>query len=368
VVTVAEFHDANAARLRDWPFELNATATHDTKRGEDARVRIAALSEIPDEWQRRVSEWMRLNARHRTRVAGAWAPDRNDEYLFYQALIGAWPADAIPLGVPHGFIDRISGYMDKAIREAKVHTSWIDEDPAYGPAVQRFVREVLTGRTAERFLRSFAELFARVVRAGVANSLAQLVIKATVPGVPDFYQGTELWDLSFVDPDNRRPVDFEHRRAMLDAMLPLIGRLEDGASIGDEVDALLRAWPDGRIKLFVTACLLRLRRRQRDLFLRGGYAVLEPDGPLADHVVAFERRAGDRAIVIVAPRLTTGLESDGLLPRGERAWKQTAVKLGLSASHYRHLLTGERVAAHGDRLALADVCRTLPIAVLSADA
>jgi (1->4)-alpha-D-glucan 1-alpha-D-glucosylmutase len=369
-----EFHASNSQRLADWPLELIATATHDAKRGEDARARIDVISEIPGEWRRGVAEWMRVNGRNRTKVEGAWAPDRNDEYLFYQALVGAWPADAastpVPARAPQPLVDRMAEYMQKAVREAKLHTSWIHEQADYGRAVAQFVERTLASRTSARFLASFLPLQRRIARAGMVNSLAQLALKIASPGVPDFYQGTELWDLSLVDPDNRRPVDFGSRRTLLDSLQPLMQRLGAGQAIARDVDELIEQWFDGRIKLLVAACGLRLRRDHPELLLSGGYEPLTAEGAAADHLIGFARCDGSDTLLVIAPRLTASLPADERsLPRGARAWRDAQVLLPASASaeRYRHVITGEVVeAAHG-RLPAADVFRTSPVALLWAD-
>jgi (1->4)-alpha-D-glucan 1-alpha-D-glucosylmutase len=311
---------------------------------------------------------MRTNGRNRTNVQGSWAPDRNDEYLFYQALLGTWPAGATAPAdrAPDDLIARMTAYMRKAVREAKVHTSWIHEDQAYGAAVERFVARTLGGRTAARFLGSFVPFVGPVAEAGMVNSLAQLVLKLASPGVPDFYQGAELWDLSLVDPDNRRPVDFEGRQAMLSDLEPLLARVESGASSGSDVGALLDRWQDGRIKLFITACGLRFRRAHSDLMLSGGYTALDPQGPAAAHIVAFSRHDDTGTLVAVVPRLTTRLvAADRPLPLGEPAWGTTIVPLlPVPAGVYRHVITGEAVDAPGARLRVADALRTCPVALL----
>jgi (1->4)-alpha-D-glucan 1-alpha-D-glucosylmutase len=338
-------------------------------------MRINALSERPEAWRRAVSEWMRVNGRHRSKIGGGWAPDRNDEYLFYQTLIGVWPAepaqDPVPEHAPHDLVARVSRYMQKAAREAKVHTSWIDEDQAYGGAVTRFVEQTLGGRTAARFLRSFAPFVRDVARAGMVNSLAQLVLKLASPGVPDFYQGTELWDLSLVDPDNRRDVDFAHRRQTLAELLPQILSIEDGRAGGPAFSDLLDHWEDGRIKLFITAIGLRFRRRHAAVVLDGAYAPLQPDGPASDHLVAFARHHASGTLLAVAPRLVASLTADGrTLPLGESTWTSTRILLPdtLQSMHYRHLMTGETipVTREPDRsvIAVADLFRTSPVALL----
>ena len=262
-----------------------ATATHDAKLGEDVRARLAVLSELTEEWSRSVSRWRRANQAHRTVVDGVPAPDRNDEYRFYQALVGVWPFDsdsatALAQGKPvtrqptDEFVARLREYMHKSIKEAKVHTTWINENRAYDAATARFVERSLTGAGGARFLPLLLPLTQRVARLGIVNSLAQVALKLTSPGVPDFYQGTELWDLSLVDPDNRRPVDFEHRARLLHGLEDLLGPLPihettDSTDHAARVAELLAAWPDGRVKLFLTACGLRLRRSDPDLFHAG---------------------------------------------------------------------------------------------------
>jgi (1->4)-alpha-D-glucan 1-alpha-D-glucosylmutase len=314
---------------------------------------------------------MRINGRHRTKIHGAWAPDRNEEYLFYQTLIGAWPAEAasapIPAAAPPDLLDRLAAYMQKAIREARVHTSWIHENAEYEQAVSNFVRRTLTGRTAARFLASFAPFQRRVAQAGMVNSLAQLVLKLASPGVPDFYQGTELWDLSLVDPDNRRAVDFAERRALLHGLRPVLDQLEAGTAVGREIRGLLDRWIDGRIKLFVTACGLRFRREHPGLLLAGAYHPLESDGPAANHLVAFARRDGSGTLLAIVPRLLTSLAGgSGSPPNGPADWASTRILLPewAEAATYRHVLTGVTVETTDRHLPAATVFATSPVALL----
>ena len=370
-----DFHAVNRHRLAEWPLELLATATHDTKRGEDVRARISVLSEIPDEWRKAVVEWMRVNGRHRTKIQGAWAPDRNDEYLFYQALLGAWPAEASSAPVAESacpdLVDRITAYMQKAVREAKVHTSWIRENQEYGRAVGLFVNRTLTARTAPRFLSSFVAFQRRAAHLGMINSLAQLALKLASPGVPRLLSGTELWDLSLVDPDNRRPVDFAKRQALLEEMRPLIDRIEAGRPADRDVAALLDRWHDGAIKLLLTACGLRFRRAHAALMLEGAYLPLESDGPAADHVVAFARHDDSGTLLTLAPRLGASLVGEHQsLPLGPETWGATRILLpdGIPASGYRHVLTGETVEGTGSHVSAAAVFRTSPVALLWASA
>jgi (1->4)-alpha-D-glucan 1-alpha-D-glucosylmutase len=375
--SAAEFHEMNGQRLECWPLELLATSTHDTKRGEDARARIAALSEMPVAWSNAVGVWMRINGRNRLTLHGAWAPDRNDEYLFYQVLIGCWPAEGshspIADRASADLTDRLVSYMDKAAREAKVHTSWIEQNPDYSKALVRFVRETLAGQTAPRFLAAFAPFQRRVAQVGMVNSLSQLVLKLASPGVPDFYQGTELWDLSLVDPDNRRAVDFAARQHLLAELRPVLDRLAHETTVVREVQDLLADWTDGRIKLLVTTCGMRFRRQHRALLLDGAYTPLEPDGERADHVVAFARHDDSGTLLVVAPRLVVPLVTEERpLPIGADAWAATRIVLPpvTRAARYRHVITGEWCETTSDRstLPVASALGTCPVALLWAPA
>jgi (1->4)-alpha-D-glucan 1-alpha-D-glucosylmutase len=372
-VSLDEFHASNARRQVEWPLEMLATTTHDTKRGEDARARINAISEVPDEWRKAVSEWMRINSRSRTKIEGTWAPDRNDEYALYQALVGVWPTEALSAAVPERadpeLVGRVTRYMLKAVREAKLHTSWIHEHAKYGRAVAQFVERTLAGHTAERFLAAFVPFQRRIAQAGMVNSLSQLVLKLASPGVPDFYQGSELWDLSLVDPDNRRPVDYGARRAQLEALMPLIARVEAGEPAAREIGELLHHWFDGRIKMLVTACGLRLRRTASDLLLKGEYIPLVGDG-LANHVVAFARCHESDTLVAVVPRLTMTMNSNnGFLPLGQGMWRETRIRLPRerTSRRFRNVFTGESVHPVNDHLHLADILRTVPVALLRSE-
>jgi (1->4)-alpha-D-glucan 1-alpha-D-glucosylmutase len=253
----AVVHEWMTERQRRWPGALSATSTHDTKRGEDVRARLNVLSEMPGAWKASVTKWRALNRRFKIDVMGAPAPDPNEEYLLYQTLVGVWPFE------PDAEIDRrLTDYMTKALREAKVHTSWLSPQEEYEHAVHEFVHAILDRRRAGVFLRSFEDFQARVAELGIYNSLAQLLIKITAPGVPDFYQGTELWDLNLVDPDNRRPVDYAKRGALL-AALPSVESCRAPAACAEE---LLQQRRDGRVKMFVATRALHARRARRHVF------------------------------------------------------------------------------------------------------
>jgi (1->4)-alpha-D-glucan 1-alpha-D-glucosylmutase len=377
-----EFHEANAHRQRFWPFSMLTTATHDTKRGEDARARLNVLSELPEEWRREITRWARLNAGNRTTVEGRPAPDRNDEYLFYQALLGAWPVDS-PEEASEELVQRLQQYMTKAIREAKIHTSWINPFEAYEQAVLRFVDRTLRGSRSGRFLGLFVPFQRRIAPIGMLNSLAQLVLKLASPGVPDLYQGNELWDFNLVDPDNRRPVDFAQRERLLEELQPLVDAALEGvganpglpagaasklstAELGRRVGDLLARWTDGRIKIYLTAAGLRLRRAFPDLFLQGEYLSIEASGPQQNHVVAFARRRGDRAVIAVVPRLMGAFAT---APASDEFWADTQLVLpeGLRPVSLRNVFTAEAVAVENGGLSVAQALRTLPVALLCAD-
>jgi (1->4)-alpha-D-glucan 1-alpha-D-glucosylmutase len=365
-LSVAAFHEANRQRQRR-PGEMLATTTHDTKRSEDARVRIDALSERPDTWAAAVTRWRRHNVSNRMRLPAGQAPDANDEYLFYQALVGAWPIEwhmQPPSPVPPEFVARVSAYMHKAIKEAKRHTSWITANQDYESAMARFVERTLTGQTAPAFLASFTAFITPLAVAGMVNSLAQLVLKLASPGVADMYQGTEFWDQSLVDPDNRRPVDFAQRTAALAALEPLLSNDIASDALETACVEMLRCWTDGRIKMYVSACGLRLRRRLPDLFTLGSYTPLSASGATASHLVAFERRHDGRSLIAITPRLTLRLaQTTGGIPRGS-AWMDATLALPDATGSYRNVLTGAVV--DGGEVRVADVLRSLPIALLMA--
>jgi (1->4)-alpha-D-glucan 1-alpha-D-glucosylmutase len=365
--SVAEFHEANRRRLGHWPHAMLATTTHDTKRGEDARARIDALSEMARDWRIAVSRWSDCNEPNRTALGSELAPSRNDEYLFYQSLLGVWPPED-PRTPSSELVERVVEFMLKAAKEAKLHTSWTSDNRAYDDALGAFVERSLTGATAERFLATFRPFAARVATIGMVNSLAQLVLKLCAPGVPDFYQGTELWDLSLVDPDNRRPVDFAARHRILDSLAPHLDGAAPTAQLRPLAAELLAKWPDGRIKMWITACGLRLRARRTETFSAGEYHPIDASGDRAAHLVAFARAYGGEDVIAIAPRLPVKLTSaEHPLPLGERSWGNTRVLFprgDVAFAGYRNVLTGETVGAENGAITVAEVLSTLPVALL----
>jgi len=370
-VSPATFHRRNRERLALWPHAMLASSTHDAKRSEDARARINALSEIPARWYRAVRRWQNMNRDLKAVIEDHATPDANEEYLLYQTLLGAWPLDAAG-EPPQSFVQRIQAYMVKALREAKIHSSWLNPDEEYERAAGDFISKILLPESA--FLKDFAEFQAPIARAGMFNSLSQTLLKITAPGVPDFYQGTEIWDFSLVDPDNRRPVDYEHRKRLLDSLRDK--EAGDRTSLADE---LLRSAPDGRIKMFVTTGALNYRQNNRDLFERGEYLQLQPAGERERNLVSFARRIGDKTAIVIATRFFMRLTPGA--PVGREAWGDTAILTGDElAGCYRDLFTGRSVHTRkrpygngdgsedgnedGNELPVAEALAHLPVALL----
>jgi (1->4)-alpha-D-glucan 1-alpha-D-glucosylmutase len=348
----AELHALLGERLESWPGSLNTTSTHDTKRSEDVRVRIAALSEVPAEWAEQLRRWARTNRPHKVTIDGALCPDRNDELLLYQTLVGAFPDE----GVTRDFVARIQAYMDKALKEAKVHTTWTNPNVGYDQAMHAFVAQVLE---SAQFLADFVPFQAKVARAALLSSLAQTAVKLVAPGVPDVYQGCELIDLSLVDPDNRRPVDWarreaalseiERRRATDEGRLELARAYATGAPLAD-----------GRAKLLLLVSGLALRRRAPELFAEGAYLPLHVEGPHADHVVACARRRAGAIAICVVPRLVLGVGADA----PGFAW-QGRVHLPRDLGRaLRCAVSGATLRPRGDVMTLAECFSHFPVTLL----
>ena len=373
-VTPADFHEINALRRHDWPFEMLATATHDTKLGEDVRARINILSEIPEQWGREVSRWMRLNRAERRIVDGEPAPDRNDEYRFYQALLGIWPAGLETAnGASEPLVQRLQAYMTKAVKEAKLHSSWINPNEPYEQAVTAFVERALQGPGAAKFLAAFLPFQRQIARAAVVKSLAQVVLKAASPGVPDFYRGTELWDLVLVDPDNRQRVDYDVRRqALARAEAVFAAPAAERAAM---IRELLDGWTDGTVKMLVTTAALRLRREFPDVFFEGDYLPLQVESAVPATAIAFARLHADgRAVVAIVPTLTWKIIDAGHpWPLGER-WKTSRVLLpsSLASVTFRDAITGWEIkpvtSNEASWLFVGQAFGALPVALLVSSA
>jgi len=350
-LSVETFHERNLRRQRDWPASLLATSTHDSKRSEDVRARMLAISEIPPSWGRSLQKWRTTNRRFKKQIDDAEAPDAGEEYLLYQTLLGTWPVDLDGAPVPSvgpKFIARIQRYMAKALKEAKLNTSWIQPNENWDDAMQEFVARILEAGPRNKFLPVFLPVAAEIARLGAINSLAQTVIKLTAPGVPDIYQGTEIWDDSLVDPDNRRPIDYARRREMLT-------QIENVPA-----NELMQCWPDGRIKMRLTQRLLHLRRENPELFREGIYEPINFGGAFADYAIGFVRRHRDRAIIVIVPRLSSRV---GFPPIGDR-WQDTHVVLPAGKSNLRDVFSDRKVRVENSQLRLAVAMSQLPFAVL----
>jgi (1->4)-alpha-D-glucan 1-alpha-D-glucosylmutase len=363
-----QLHAWMARRVERWPHALSATSTHDTKRSEDVRARLNVLSEIPGAWKHATALWARQNRRARSVIDDQSYPSRNEEYLLYQTLLGTWPLEPMTGAQQDEYRARIVSYMHKAMREAKVYTSWINPSERHEEAMTRFVEAVLAPDN-RAFRQDFLQLHNLVARCGVYNSLAQLAIKIGAPGVPDFYQGTELWDFSLVDPDNRRPVDYRRRQTLL-ADLDAACAREGRSAVASQLIAGL----DDRTKLFATATMLRFRQGQHDLFSQGDYRPIHVSGARAGHLFAFARRLGSRAAIVAVPRLVATLVSDGdLPPLGGRIWGDTRLDLtGLpEAAGYHEAVTDRCLAVERDgqqlTLRAADLFERFPVAMLLGD-
>jgi len=365
-IGLEDFHHANEKRADRWRRSLLATSTHDTKRSEDVRARLNVLSEMPGEWSTQVQRWRRVNqAKKRVLADGRRVPDANEEYLLYQTLVGAWPLSLRTDEERAAFTARIQQYLEKAAHEAKVHLSWINPNPEYSAALQEFVAQLLdpgAERRPNRFLRDLENFLPAVCYFGAVNSLAQALLKMTAPGVPDLYQGTELWDFSLVDPDNRRPVDFDARQRLLGRM-----RSEGGEGNG-WLGEMLENYQDGRVKLWVTQRTLNFRREHRALFENGSYQPLYAAGNQGEHVCAFARAAHGEYVLVAAPRFSYTLMRGRLAPPVGAAWGSTQLPLSSTAPReFVNLFTGEVVTrANGGGLSCSEVFARFPLALLAA--
>jgi (1->4)-alpha-D-glucan 1-alpha-D-glucosylmutase len=375
-ISIEQFHEENQWRRSEHALSMTCTSTHDTKRSEDVRARISVLSEIPNRWRSAVNRWTRLNRRFHHEVHGEPAPCRNDEYLFYQTLAGVWPLEPPNEPEHQQLVDRLAAYMEKATHEAKMHTSWISPDPGYDKAVDQFVRNVLRNEPKNRFLAEFRQFHEAVVGWGLYTALAQVFLKLTTPGVPDTYQGQEVWDFSLVDPDNRRPVNYGVRRWLL-------GELQGRVSSGDEgllsIARELAASPrDSRLKLFVTWRTLQFRRQHAELFRTGRYLPLDVEGSRAEHVCAFAWHLPtttdrpEQVALVIAPRLLARLTMSSEqsppspAPIGADVWDDTRIVAPeLIQQPLTNLFTGQTCTFDHHRLRLATAMSDFPVALLT---
>ena len=357
--SVEQFHQHNLVKARRWPHALLATATHDTKRGEDARARINVLSEIPGQWDQALRRWRELNR--------ALAPHPNDEYLFYQTLVGAWLPEASQSEGLKRLRQRVAAYMLKAIKEAKARSSWTEPNPAYEETTTRFVEQSLS-ESNRPFLNDFTSFLRKIAFFGRFNSLSQVLLKLTSPGVPIFPRGRRLWDFSLVDPDNRRPVDYATRRRWLAELKECSNR--SAPDLPALLDQILRDAETGRMKLYLIWRVLKFRQAHRELFERGAYLPLAAAGARQEHVCAFARVRENQAAIVIAPRLILGLAAgEERAPMGKEIWNDTRLLLpeALPGQDYCNVLTGESISVSGREgraLEIGEALGRFPVALL----
>ncbi len=366
-MTVSAFHGASADRALRWPHTMLATSTHDNKRAEDVRSRIDVISEMPAAWRLALRRWSRMNSSHRRTVEGAAAPSRNDEYLLYQTLLGTFPNAPMDAAALEAYRERMESYMLKAAREAKRHTSWVNVNAEYEQAMAGFVRALLGRLEPNPFLDDLRLQAGPIAWYGMLNSLSMALVKLSSPGIPDFYQGCELFDLSLVDPDNRRPVDYARRRALLEDLRRVAAAPADAMAAG--VSSLFDDPYDGRAKLWLIWRALQFRREHDDLFRSGDYHPVKASGVRTRNVVAYARALGERGIVAVAGRLYASMRLEpGTLPLGETAWGDTVVDLAFlpKGASLVNVLTGEAVETDASgRLPLSRIMTAFPGALLA---
>jgi (1->4)-alpha-D-glucan 1-alpha-D-glucosylmutase len=366
--SVNAFHHFNLERIKKWPHTMLCLSTHDCKHSADVRARINVLSEIPQQWQEAVLRWRRLNKFTKTKNSRAVIA-RSDEYMFYQVLIGTWPLTDIKDAALIYYRERIERYMLKAVREAKQYTSWFNPSEDYEQAVSHFIHRCLDINVSQLFLRDFTEFERKIRKSGLYNALAQTVLQLTSPGVPDLYQGNELWQFTLVDPDNRQPVDFDKSSELLSGIDTVLAQRD--CDRPRFISSLLENMEDGRVKLFVVMQTLRFRHQYEALFRRGEYIKINVHGKGADHLVAFARKDENNLIITIVPRLTTRIFNDELYKSADDVWDDTWLELpAKEPSHYQELFSQCRVTAITAeeclQLYISGVLKLFPLAILSA--
>jgi (1->4)-alpha-D-glucan 1-alpha-D-glucosylmutase len=359
--SLEEFHAFLEQRLQPWLGSLDASSTHDTKRSEDVRARINVLSEIPGEWKDHLELWAKQNARHKQELGGQAVPDRNEEYFLYQTLLGVWPLDQEGCAT---LVERVQSHLVKATREAMVHTRWTRPNERHEEALQKFAARILSSEDNREFLHDFRQFQKRVAYLGMINGLSQTLLKITSPGVADFYQGSELWDLRLVDPDNRGPVDFARRAAALAELANA-----KSADWACELCDLADNWQDGRIKLYLIWKAIRFRREHGDLFREGEFVPLQSAGSHARNVTAFLRRRGDAWALVAVPRWLSQVGPTGRRVR-DLDWDDTRLILPVeSPAHWNNVLARKHAASTGEggpSLRIGELFGEFPVALFHA--
>ncbi len=366
-LSLSKFHHYMQERAEQWPWSLSSTSTHDTKRSEDVRGRINVLSEIPIEWRHRLRIWNRLNKKSSQRLDDQQVPNRNEEYLIYQTLLGVWPFGSMSEENRTFFLERINTYIIKALREAKATSSWLNPDEVYETAVLQFLHRILSSSDKNAFLNDFLPFQKRIAGYGIFNALSQVLIKTFAPGVPDFYQGTELWDFTLVDPDNRQQINFTRYQERLKELQDL----KENLPPLDLIQYLFEHAENGLIKMFVTHTALHYRKQHSSLFLDGTYHPLNARGVRADNLCGFLRQDSEAVCLVIFPRFVTQLMPDpSILPIGESVWGQTKISLpeGIGNQSFRNIFTQEIVSPQRQsnmlELPIATVLAHFPFAVL----
>lgn len=369
----SRFHHQNRLRQKSWPHNLVGLSTHDSKRSEDIRARISVISEIPRQWSRHLTYWTRINQSNKTIIDNIYAPSRNDEYLFYQTLLGSWPLAPTNTVEFSNFRERIEKYMIKAIKEAKTHTSWLSLDNEYENATRKFIRAALNQSSENAFLEDFIPFQACLTRLGLLSGLSQTLLRLTIPGIPDFYQGTEIWAFNLVDPDNRRLVDYSYRKLMLASMVRTFNPIADDNFIFND---MLEHIEDGRAKLFLIWKTLTLRRHMPRVFVQGNYLALKIKGKHVEHICAFIRQRHEDMVLVAVSRWFAILATESNSDFPESAsfnpliWEDTWIRLPemTTNSAYRNALTGHAIEAcqqeDGLWLNVAELYRDFPVALL----
>ncbi|MEI8388455.1 MAG: malto-oligosyltrehalose synthase [bacterium] len=334
-ISVNDFHNGNMYRLNATPHGLLATSTHDTKLSEDVRARISSISEIPEVWRKKINKWSRINKSKKTRIDNLFIPDKNDEYLFYQILTGLWTDEDFNNEKIKKIIERIKNYMLKAVREAKTHTSWININTQYENALSEFIRRVLSSSESHPFWKEFLPFQKEIALGGYNNSISQITLKFTSPGVPDIYQGNELWKYNLVDPDNRNPVDFNKFQKLFKKIKPFLRNSNEDFSF-------LFPLESGKLKLFISSVLLNFRQTHSNLFKKGNYIPLEVRGAKSENIIAFARSFENETIITVVPRLVFHMISEEKpFAIGEEVWKDTRIILPVNYRNFKDIFTGK---------------------------
>jgi len=361
---VADFFQFVSNRSRSWPHTMNASTTHDTKRSEDVRARINVLSQIPEQWEKRVSRWSKWNAPHRKTISNHSVPDRNEEIFLYQTLLGMWPQDDSGIAT---LTERLQAYAIKATREAMVHTRWAKPNEAHEAALQNFIAAILKHGRKNPFLEDFRKFETSIAYHGMLNGLSQVLLKIICPGLPDFYQGSELWDLRLVDPDNRQPVDFDRRKILLAAI-----KSSGGSPSAEFLEQITRNWRDARVKLYLIWKALAFRRDNAALFCQGDFTAVPSSGRRAENVTAFARHHDGSWTIAIVPRWLNRSTTQGASASEPKFWANTEVSIPAAApTNWHNILTGERLTTVSRRrkqsLLVSEVFRNFPVALLSAN-